>query len=122
MPSKDWKLFELAVEERLREVDPRIERIVLYPEIKIYQDYGAGRYYAGDFLRQGSGVRSFIKYAIEAAKHEKGIDILLFDEPELGLYPINKQKLMLDLLDYVRKYRIQVFMATHDPAFWIRCS
>lgn len=63
---------------------------------------------------QGSGVRSLACVWADL----KGADrsrIVLIDEPELGLNPINKQ----DLLKFLLKESLkkQVFLATHDPTF-----
>lgn len=62
---------------------------------------------------QGSGIRSLIALLTEI--YEKGKDIILIDEPELGLNPSAKQSFLKLLLELSKEK--QFFIATHDPSF-----
>lgn len=63
---------------------------------------------------QGSGVRSLICLMADILS-QKQANIVLVDEPELGLNPAGKHALLRFLL-HETAYR-QVFVATHDPTF-----
>ncbi|MEM5832487.1 MAG: ATP-binding protein [Candidatus Aenigmatarchaeota archaeon] len=63
---------------------------------------------------QGSGIRSLI-CPLGDIISLKDPSIILFDEPEIGLNPLAKQKLLDFLLQQSRYH--QIFITTHDPTF-----
>lgn len=73
-----------------------------------------GKEFTAKLSEQGSGIRSLagVLADLEAADSSR---IILIDEPELGLNPINKQEILKLLLHQAEKK--QVFLATHDPTF-----
>ena len=62
----------------------------------------------------GSGIRSMICLLADILSEEKAL-IVLIDEPELGLNPASKYKLLGYFLEMSETK--QIFMATHDPTF-----
>jgi energy-coupling factor transporter ATP-binding protein EcfA2 len=63
---------------------------------------------------QGSGVRSLICLLADILSQSQA-NIVLIDEPELGLNPAGKQALLRFLLRQTTDK--QIFVATHDPTF-----
>lgn len=62
---------------------------------------------------QGSGVRSLICMSADILSNKS--NVVLVDEPELGLNPFVKQELLRFLLDLAKER--QIFIATQDSAF-----
>jgi AAA15 family ATPase/GTPase len=63
---------------------------------------------------QGSGTRSVICLAWDIITMDER-SVIIIDEPELGLHPSAKQKLLRLLLKEAKNK--QLFIATHDPTF-----
>lgn len=62
---------------------------------------------------QGSGVRSIVCAIVDII--DGSPDILLFDEPELGLNPKARRKFLSVLMEEAQSS--QIFLVTHDPVF-----
>jgi len=72
--------------------------------------------FEAEIIKEGSGIRSLvlpIADIISLESLEEGI--ILWDEPEIGLYPYSKQKLLEFLLKKAKSH--QIFITTHDPTF-----
>jgi len=91
------------VDFKLIDYDDSIDLVRNYPE----KDFVTA------LNQQGSGIRSFV--CIYADIICSNSHILIIDEPELGLNPLNKQRVLHFLLEQSQKR--QVFLSTHDPTF-----
>ena len=104
---------ESILAEFLNKIDPRLSNIV-----KIADEYRIERAYERKIgckiSEQGSGVRSIICLIADILSSPEK-DIILIDEPELGLNPASKQALLEWLLEKSKEK--QIFIATHDPSF-----
>lgn len=67
-----------------------------------------------NFQEQGSGVRSMLCLMSDIIGYDNA-KIILVDEPELGLNPISKQRLLRFLVE--ESVNRQIIVATHDPTF-----
>jgi len=67
-----------------------------------------------EISKQGSGVRSLVCLAIDILSSPEK-EIILIDEPELGLSPLVKQEFLKFLLK--QSETKQIFIATQDPTF-----
>ncbi|MCW4028687.1 MAG: AAA family ATPase [Candidatus Bathyarchaeota archaeon] len=102
--------------DKLKEVQDSIKEIV-DSELKTYTsgslNYRRGpRKFSTPINEQGSGVRSLICLVFDIISSKE--QIVLIDEPELGLNPAAKRKFINFLRNVPNK---QFFIATHDPAF-----
>jgi predicted ATP-dependent endonuclease of OLD family len=75
-----------------------------------YKEYG-GR--TMELVYSGTGMRHFLDIIIKA-KISKA-NIILLDEPEMGLHPDQQRKLIEYLDRFSRESNVQIFMATHSP-------
>jgi ABC-type phosphate transport system ATPase subunit len=105
-------------EENLKEHLMRIDPKIIEFEKTRLAGCMLGRRYKDRLLEckineQGSGVRSLICLITDILAQDK--DIILIDEPELGLHPLAKQSFLKWLLELSKDK--QIFVATHDPAF-----
>ncbi len=74
-----------------------------------YKEYGNNL----DILYSGSGLKHFIDILLKVIVSRA--NILLLDEPEMGLHP-DLQRRFLDYLDELAETKgVQIFMATHSP-------
>ena len=104
---------ENVLAEFLCKIDPRLSGIVkIAEEYKIEREYD--RKIECRISEQGTGIKSVICIAADII-FSLGKDIILIDEPELGLNPAAKQVLLEWLLELSEEK--QVFVATHDPSF-----
>jgi len=69
-----------------------------------------------DFSEQGSGFKYGVPLLVSLKKLEEDYDILLIDEPELGLHPAAKI-FLFELFKKLARKGKQIFIATHDPFF-----
>jgi len=92
-------------------VDPKISD---YTQILQLVRETDGQGFETTIEEQGSGVRSLVCLMADILSSED-TKILLVDEPELGLNPSSKQRLLQFLLREIE--RKQIFIATHDPTF-----
>jgi hypothetical protein len=92
---------------------------VVDPRIHDYKNQDLIRNLDGQNLiapidEQGSGVRSLVCLAADILT-DNNSNLILVDEPELGLNPSAKQEFLKFLLDRTKDR--QIFIATQDPAF-----
>ena len=103
---------EHILAEFLNKIDPRLSNIVKIDEYKIERAYE--RKIGCKISEQGSGVRSIICLMADILSSPEK-DIILIDEPELGLNPAARQSFLKWLLRKSKEK--QIFIATHDPSF-----
>lgn len=103
------------IENEIKKNFPEIEHI--YPTrteediatIK-FKEYGKRTL---ELVYSGTGMRNFLDIIIKS-KFSKA-DIILLDEPEMGLHP-DQQRKLIDFLDrFSQESNVQIFMATHSP-------
>lgn len=76
-----------------------------------YEEYGKKL----DIIYSGSGLRHFIDIIVKLKLSNS--DILLLDEPEMGLHP-DMQRLFVSYLNKIaEKEGVQIFLSTHSPIF-----
>jgi len=102
----------------LSSIDPRIVDIVKHKS-EYLKTFQLGRLYEVPIPctidEQGSGIKSLVCLIVDILAHKDDKDIILIDEPELGLHPSAKHWLLNWLLEVSKNH--QIFIATHDPAF-----
>ena len=112
------------IEEFLSSIDPNIEttygprkqrkgRIKIRLLQRIITGQNSTESFEGEISEQGSGIKSLICLMIDILA--SGADIILIDEPELGLNPAARQSFLKWLLKKSKEK--QIFIATHDPSF-----
>jgi len=62
----------------------------------------------------GSGETSVVRLVHEVAHAEKG-SLILLDEPEVSLHPAAQRKLLIYLLNQIKKKKHQIVISTHSP-------
>lgn len=92
-------------------VDPKL--IDYTHSLNLLRDFN-GTDFESTFEEEGSGIRSVVCPIVDIIEREDA-KIVTFDEPELGLNPASKHKLLEFLLQLSGKR--QIFIATHDPTF-----
>ena len=97
---RDW--LRTVVDKRIAEYLPNVHKV------RMDTGYDASM---GDL---GSGVRALVCLAADIIASPNP-SVVIIDEPELGLNPLAKQRL-LDLI-WDQSDRKQFFIATHDPTF-----
>ena len=74
-----------------------------------YSEYGRDL----DILYSGSGMKHFLDILLKTTVSEA--DVVLLDEPEMGLHPDLQRRFIEYLQQLTEKKGVQVFMATHSP-------
>lgn len=74
-----------------------------------YEEYGKQL----DILYSGSGLKHFVDILLKATI--SGANIILIDEPEMGLHPDLQRKFLSYLNKIAEEKDIQIFIATHSP-------
>lgn len=74
-----------------------------------YQEYGKKL----DILYSGSGLKHFIDILLKVTVSQA--NVILLDEPEMGLHPGLQRRFIDYLHQLAAKKNIQIFMATHSP-------
>lgn len=73
-----------------------------------YEEYGKKL----DILYSGSGLKHFLDVLVKTTI--SGADIILIDEPEMGLHPDLQRRFINYLTEMVNKKGVQIFIATHS--------
>ena len=66
-----------------------------------------------DILYAGSGIRQFLDILVKVTISKA--DVLLLDEPEVGMHPDLQRDFMRYLIQLSKAKNMQIFMATHSP-------
>jgi AAA15 family ATPase/GTPase len=74
----------------------------------MYEEYGKKL----DILYSGTGLKHFLDVLVKTTL--SGANIVLLDEPELGLHPDLQRDFFMYLNDLVNKKGVQIFMGTHS--------
>ncbi|HEX9828423.1 MAG TPA: AAA family ATPase, partial [Flavobacteriaceae bacterium] len=74
----------------------------------LYEEYGKKL----DILYSGTGLKHFLDVLVKTTL--SGADIILLDEPELGLHPDLQRKFFTYLHDLTVKKGVQIFVGTHS--------
>lgn len=113
----DWKT-KFAIVQRnkkvneiinlLKEIDPRIEHIVLNEIGLLEVDLGLDNYIPASLL--GGGISKFLSIALGMLNFK----IVLIDEIENGLHHASQRKIWNAILNWSQKLGVQVFATTHS--------
>lgn len=76
-----------------------------------YQEYGKKL----DIIYSGSGLRHFVDIIVKLKL--SNADILLLDEPEMGLHPDMQRQFVTYLNRIAKEKGVQIFLSTHSPIF-----
>jgi AAA15 family ATPase/GTPase len=96
------KMLKSIVDENIQSYRPDSKKIVMQSGFDCIID------------EQGSGVRAMICLAADILSANTN-NLVIIDEPELGLHPKAKQVFLEFLIDQTEDK--QIFVATHDPTF-----